>query len=801
MASAVPIIAGAIATSYLGTIGGALVAFAVAKVLAPKPADFEDRSRGISQNITSTSEPIPVIYGKNIIAGSRVFAEVTGSDNEFLHMVIAFAEGEIDAFEMIYFDELEYTNARFSGLYSFGDGINAHLGTDTQAADSALVAATSKWTSAHQGKGVAYLYVRLKYDTEAFPRVPVISARVRGKKVVDVVAGGAPVYSNNPANCIYDYLTNTRYGRGVTADEIDLASFQVAHAACAASVTGNAPEPTHATYECDGVLNPDNNPIENLRDLLTSCRGYLIYTGGKYRLLVDGVATSSAVYDASNMVGGVNIKLDGASGRVNRVRARYFWENSKYKPQFHVEDDATYRTEDNGTLLERQIELPFTVNYYRAKRIAREELEQARRNITVQFQTKLIGLQSEVGDIISITRPEQGWVNKQFRIVEMRFNTRSTIQIVAREYSSDVYTPVTPATETVVPALELPPVPNLEDSIVVEPDTFWSYTFEDGTTNWVDEDGTIVSDADAFAGAAAGLVTHGGGGETASVSIPIGAAVAANFQEGIAHQLRVQMYAKTPGSNAATGFKARIVGSSESTSWQQFNISGTYASYGFNWRPSTPQSSVTLEIIADDSDTGTAATLIDNVSAYVMPRLIDTATIDQFFGSLAIGSAYLADASIQTAKIADAAVTTAKINDLQVTTLKIANNAVTVPGGAYTSSGTTLSGSYKNMAAASIDSEGQPVIIVCSCRLVFTGNTNTERQCTGRVLRGGAAITGGITISVGGLNRNPAGEVVLAFTTIDNTGTTGTQAYTFQVVGGGDVEAYNRGIAVIGSKK
>ena len=66
--------------------------------------------------------------------------------------------------------------------------IKTYLGAAGQVADADLVSESAgQWTADHTGDGIAYLYVRLEYDTDVFGQigVPNISAVIRGKKVYD----------------------------------------------------------------------------------------------------------------------------------------------------------------------------------------------------------------------------------------------------------------------------------------------------------------------------------------------------------------------------------------------------------------------------------------------------------------------------------------------------------------------------------------------------------------------------------------------------------------------------------------
>ena len=717
MPGAIPAIAGALVSKavgggIIGAILGAVVTAGVGALLhrreEPELPDFsfQDQARGINANIANPVAPIPVVYGSYRFAGSRVYTGVTGANNKYLHMVISFAEGEIEEFTDVFLDDVSVTDGRFSGLVSFGDGQNAHLGSDTQTADTAAVSAITDWSTSHRLRGVSYLYMRLTYDPEVFSRIPVVSATVKGKKVVDVVAGGSPAWSDNPANCIYDYLTNTRYGRGIPASEIDIASFQTAHGICAALIS-NSPEPSQATYTCDGLINIDRPTLDNLRDLLTSCRGYLIFTGGQYRLIVDQAEASVFAFTESNIVGQMNISLDSKSARFNRVRARYYNADKNHQPDLVISDSSTYRTADNGTLLERSIELQFTTDVYRARRIAYLELKQSRYTISVEFNTTLEGLRAEVGDVVTITHSTPGWISKKFRIIEIGINSEDTVKIQAREYS-DVYTPSAPPAKVAPPVITLPPVNDIADELAREPEVSWLYSFEsESVEDWTDDDGSIAITSDTCVGDFAGLVTHGGGGETASASIVIPKTFAANVLATVDNQIRMQFWAKQPSADAASGLKVRLVGSSENSGWQDFTTSTSCQAFGFVWKPTTAQTSLTLEVIGDNSDTGTDGTIIDNILLYKLPDYINASNIGTWIGTLAVGEAYIANAAIDT--------------------LKIKGDAVTVPSSAYTSGNFTVPNdtTWRTAQTLAVTTTGAPVIIQGFAGVNVNSGTNS----------------------------------------------------------------------------
>ena len=209
-----------------GLVAGGVASLAVQSVIGSNgPSSAQSavaaaQAQGILLNSQSNVDPIPVIYGRRRVGGTRVLIEVSGASNEYLHIVVVLAEGPVAAIDNVYLDDLLATDAKFAGLVT----VNKHLGTANEAADSELISAVPKWTTECKLANCAYVYVRLKYDSNAFSGLPTITADVRGRTLFDP-RDGQTRYSNNAALAVRDYLTNTLYGRGVAATNVDDLSF------------------------------------------------------------------------------------------------------------------------------------------------------------------------------------------------------------------------------------------------------------------------------------------------------------------------------------------------------------------------------------------------------------------------------------------------------------------------------------------------------------------------------------------------------------------------------------------------
>ena len=427
--------------SVAGLIAGAIVSSVVTGALAEEPSigDLGSTSSGILVNKSANDAPIPIIYGVRKVGGTRVLMEITGDDNEFLHVVLALAEGEIDAVNYFWLNDVQYDDAKFAGLLD----INTHLGSDTQTADSTLVSAVSGWTSSHQLKGTAYAYIKMKYDQDAFASgLPTITAEVRGVKVYDPRTT-TTAWSDNPALCVRDYLTNTRYGRGIETSLIDDTTFNAAANYCEEMVTigGVSKE----RYTCNGVVDTSLGSMDVLKKLLTACRGFLIFSGGKYKLLIDKAETAAFTFSEDNIIGAWSITLGNKNNQFNRIRANFFNPERNWQPDIAVVDSTALRALDNGLLLEKTTDLPFTSDIDRAKMITTINLNQSRQQIMCEFTATIESLRCEVGDVVYIKHETPAWhtlnsnAGKLFRVMRITIQNDDEVRILAMEYDATSY--------------------------------------------------------------------------------------------------------------------------------------------------------------------------------------------------------------------------------------------------------------------------------------------------------------------------------------------------------------------------
>ena len=450
----------------LFTGAASYVAAKKAQKAAKRPNDDQ---RGVLVNKESNIEQIPVIYGERRVGGVRVFVSTDGTTstgaytwksgydadteayaefensptNEYLYIALVLAEGEVESITDLIIDDVPITDSKFSGLIDY----DVYLGSDAQTMPtSALLRGVNEfWTADHRLRGVAFLGLRFKWDEEAFAGVPDVTALVKGRKLYDPRTA-TTAWSDNPALCIRDYLTNTRYGKGLATSAVDDTAIEVAATACDESVTEYSGGVTGKLFTCNTVLDTSKTLFDNLNILLLGCRGFLPYSQGEYRLKIDGSGSSQFAFTTDHIIGGISIQGESKSDKYNRVTVKFPNPDANWQPDTAIwppagsTEETAYLAADGGVLLQEEIELDTITNYYQARDLARVLLLRSRNGITCAIKVTSEALQLEIADVITVTHPTPDWTAKPFQVMGLQLNDDGTVDIALLEYDSTIYT-------------------------------------------------------------------------------------------------------------------------------------------------------------------------------------------------------------------------------------------------------------------------------------------------------------------------------------------------------------------------
>ena len=487
--------------------------------LSPKPK-ASGANRGYQVNTGGSALDHPIIYGKMRVGGAIVYDESTGANNRLFHRVIAVAGHEVESFDTIYINDevvtldsngnvtspakyVKNTLKRVRQLDSGGEyewvyqssvthlvRFKFHNGSPTQSADTDLIAESEHWTSEHKLSGIAYMYVRLEHDADAFPNgMPTITAEVKGKKVYNPDTS-TTAWSDNPALCLRDYLTSS-YGLGENVANIDDTLVNTAATVCDALVgspvikiqvggeykiktVGNTDFTLYGSannnvgtvftatavpdadsgdtgvveitrYTCNGTFTTALTPYELLSDLLTCMGGSLWYSQGKWRMKPAYWTSTVMDLDEDDFRSSIDVSTrHSRRDNFNTVKGTFRGPESNFQVTDYPQiTNSAFVSADNGQESVADVDLPFTDNSIEARRIARISLESNRQQLTINaaFGLRTLGLQ--VGDNVRLTNTRFGWTNKEFQVLAWSFGLTDgldlQVNMTLRETAESVY--------------------------------------------------------------------------------------------------------------------------------------------------------------------------------------------------------------------------------------------------------------------------------------------------------------------------------------------------------------------------
>lgn len=441
---------------------------------------------GLLVNKTSNVAAIPVIYGDSSdtypgrrLGGTRVYMQSTNNDgvktgtggNEYLHVVLAYAHGsglpnsagagpvahrillndkvawtaangkvvsghpDYDATEYEGYDFSKFDVALFNGCTDQTHSV----GRDYSTFDDFDARKSDEWTSNHRLRGVAYAYCRMQFDRDTFPGAPTILVESTGIKVKDVYeiqqgTTGSGLYANksNPANIIYNYLTDSTFGKGLADADIDIDSFVAARN-------------YFNTINLDfiGVVQTSETLFDNVQQLLASCNANLYYSKGKYAISIHKQETfdsNTFVFSEDNIIGEWTISLGSKKNRFNSMTVNYYDASNGWQPNSIKVDNASYLAADSDVLNEGGIDLPMVRIKADAERLGKFYLDQSRYTTVVNFKASHEALQLDVNDIVYVDHAVPGWADsnkKKFRVSALVLNSDSTVEVTLMEYAPD----------------------------------------------------------------------------------------------------------------------------------------------------------------------------------------------------------------------------------------------------------------------------------------------------------------------------------------------------------------------------
>lgn len=463
---------GTYAVTY-GTIAKVVLLAASIAYSSRQNRKMRNRLRDLRDSGTTASFADPtatgwIIYGEVRTGGTVIFRHTTGTKNEILWYVVVLAVHNCEEIGEVYFGDYALgmpfgtSNNNPPPGNRYRDFVLLNKKPNSGSADADLVAGTGgKWTTDHKLTNRANFSGRLVWSQDIYPTgVPQVSAMVRGKHVYDP-RDGLTKYSKNVALVLRDYLVEW-----CKIDAADVPDADVIAAAniCDETVDG-APR-----YEFNGKLSTSVPPEENIQDICEAMAGYLIFSGGQYRMFAGAYTAPVKSFDLGDLRAGIRVQTASpVNDSFNAVRALYVSPDNNWQTQptplvykkvpasgitagarvtimevgttnftaigapsnavgvtFTATGPGTgtgivdpYLGEDGGMKERRilDIQLVGTTDSGAAQRICRIMLERERQDSSFIAPFNLTALNLRPGDNIQFSDSTLGWSNKVFEVL------------------------------------------------------------------------------------------------------------------------------------------------------------------------------------------------------------------------------------------------------------------------------------------------------------------------------------------------------------------------------------------------
>lgn len=286
--------------------------------------------------------------------------------------------------------------------------------------------------------------VGLKVDAEQFSSIPSRKYLVKGIKVkiphnATVNADGslsytgtfngtlgAAQYTNDPAWCLYDLLTSSRYGLGahVIETEIDKFSFYAASVYCSQQVDdGTGTGGTEPRFTCNVNINNQQEAYNVVNQMCSVFRAMPYYEAGNLTITQDAPKDASYLFTLANVLEpGFTYSNTSQRQRPTVVIAKYL--DLELRDINYVEEIDTANQSRYGTVV-KNIDAFACTSRGQAARLAKWLLYMSNvERETVAFTTSIdAGAVVRPGQIIEIADPVRSGERRGGRIVSATTNS------------------------------------------------------------------------------------------------------------------------------------------------------------------------------------------------------------------------------------------------------------------------------------------------------------------------------------------------------------------------------------------
>lgn len=468
------------------------VSYVVTRAFGSKPPNSQDT--GARQQVPpANNNSIPVVYGDAWLGGVFVDA-VLSSDQKTMYYVLAISSISSDASATFSFDRSKFYYGdqlvTFDGtdqtkVISLTDGatppnvddkisgkLYISLYTSTNAGvitpingtapnvfmGGSDIAASLRWpSSGRQMNGLAFAIVKLNYNTDAGTTglLPITFYCKHYPK------GGSVA---KPGDVWYDYMTDTRYGAGMTG-LVDSTSATALNTYSDQTITytpAGGGSATQARYRINGVVDTGRPVLENVEKMLECSDSWMAYNAasGLWSIVINKAESSTFSFNDTNLIGEIRVSATDINQQINQIQIEFPSKLNRDQPDLVYLETPAGLLYPNEPPNRQTTTLEFTNDSVQAQYLGNRRLEQAREDLIVTITATYPGIQVDAGDVVDITNADYGWTNKLFRVMKVSEATVDDGNLGASlelsEYNAVVYDDASITAFTAAPNSSLP---------------------------------------------------------------------------------------------------------------------------------------------------------------------------------------------------------------------------------------------------------------------------------------------------------------------------------------------------------
>jgi hypothetical protein len=468
--------AGVFAASSLGAMAAtAAIRFAtsvvVSKAFGNKNSSAQDA--GVRQQLPPAANySVPIVYGDAYLGGTFVDA-VLSTDQKTMYYVLAISsvsnngQFSFDTTDFWYGDrQITFDGTDPTKVVSLTDGsgnpqtningymyINLYTSTNAGVITSingsapnvvmggSDIDASLRWpASGRQMNGLAFAIVKLIYNRDA------------GTTGLEPITFKCSQYLNGtgaakPGDVWYDYMTDTRYGAGMTGlvDSASAATLNTYSDTLISYTNSSGGTSSQARYRINGVVDTARPILENVEQIIEACDSWMTYNAasGQWSIVVNKAETSSFSFNDTNLIGDIRVSTTDINQQINQIEIDFASKEARDQPDIVFAELPAGSLYANEPRNKETYRLEMTNDSVQVKYLANRRLLQSREDLLVSITAAYPAIQVDAGDVVDITNSDYGWTNKLFRVMKVNEATTPDGNLGAAleltEYSATVY--------------------------------------------------------------------------------------------------------------------------------------------------------------------------------------------------------------------------------------------------------------------------------------------------------------------------------------------------------------------------